>query len=41
MEGKIAYNNILPTLTQKLRLLNTLNKTIRRTIVKLLVSELF
>ena len=29
MESKIAYNNILPTLTQKLHLLNTLNKKVR------------
>ena len=39
MEGKIAYNNILFTLTQKLRLLNTLNKKIYRIIAKFLVSN--
>ena len=39
MEGEIAYNNILLTLTQKLHLLDTLNKTVRRTIAKLLVSD--
>ena len=39
MEGKIAYYNILLILTQKLRLLNTLDKTVRRTITKLLVNN--
>ena len=41
MESEIAYNNILLTLTQKLRLLNTLDKKIRRTITKLSVSDRF
>ena len=41
MENKITYNNILPTLTQKLRSLNTLNKTVRRIIVKFLISDRF
>ena len=41
MEGKIAHNNILLTLTQKLRLLDTLNKIIRRIVAEFLVSELF
>ena len=41
IEGEITHNNILPILTQKLRLLNTLNKTVRRIIIKLLVSNRF
>ena len=40
MEGKVAYNNVLPTLTQKLYLLDTLDKTVRQIIAKLLVSKL-
>ena len=39
MEGEIAYNNILFTLTQKLHLWNTLHKTVRRAIIKLLMSN--
>ena len=41
MEGKIAHNNVLFILTQKLRLLNTLNKAVRQTVVKFLVSDRF
>ena len=41
MESKIAHNNILPTLTQKLYLLNTLDKMVRQIIAKLLVSNWF
>ena len=39
MEGKIAYNNILLILTQKLYLLNTLNKTVRQIVAKFSVSD--
>ena len=39
MEGEIAYNNILPTLTQILRLLNTLDKKVRRIIAELLIND--
>ena len=39
MEGEIAYNNILLTLTQKLYLLNILNKKVYRTIAKLSISN--
>ena len=40
MKNKIAYNNILLTLTQKLYLLNTLDKTVRQTVIKLSVNKL-
>ena len=41
MENEIAYNNILLTLTQKLRLIDTLNKKVYQIIAKLLVSDRF
>ena len=39
MESKIAHNNILLILTQKLRLLNTLNEKARQNITKFLVNN--
>ena len=41
MEGEIAYNHILLMLTQKLYLLNTLNKKVYRIITKFLVNDRF
>ena len=41
MESEIVYNNILPILTQKLYLLDTLDKTVRRIVTELLVSDRF
>ena len=39
MEGKIIYNNILLILTQKLHLLDTLNKKVYQTITKFLINK--
>ena len=41
MEGKITYNNILLILTEKLHLLNILNKRVCRIIAKFLVNDRF
>ena len=41
MEGEIAHNNIFLILTQKLCLLDTLDKKVCRIITKFLVSDRF
>ena len=39
MHSKIAYNNVLPTLSKKLHLADTLNVAARRSIAKISVSS--